>query len=62
MKRLLTLKASVVAFKVQVEDLEGSSAKTKAECFVRGRKMYFHVNEYAFYANYKFIIIKDVLT
>lgn len=51
MKRLLTLKASVVAFKVQVEDLEGSSSKTKAECFMRDRKIDSHVNVYAFYAN-----------
>lgn len=31
--RQLTLKASVVAFTALVEDLDGSSSKTKAECY-----------------------------
>lgn len=57
---LLTLKASVVAFTAQVEDV-GSSSKTKAECFVKDRKdTYAYKCKLIFY-QLPFIIIEDIL-
>lgn len=58
--RPLTLKASVVAFTAQVEDV-GSSSKTKAECFVKDRKDSYAYKCILILCQLPFIIIEDIL-